>query len=136
MAIRYKTMIALDTNVWVRYVTNDDPVQAKKALQLIGSSEDIFLPITVLLEMEWVLRAVYGLPVSSIEQALLVVLGLPNVHVTTPEQISSALSFYRGGMDFADALHLAGSANVEAFYSFDEKFAKTALKFGSNVVSP
>ena len=129
-------MIALDTNVWVRYVTNDDPVQAKKALYLIDSSVGIFIPITVLLEMEWVLRAVYRLPVSSIEKSLLHILGLPNVQVKAPEQISRALDFYRGGINFADALHLAGSGDLEAFYTFDQRFTKTARTFGSNVLSP
>jgi len=129
-------MIALDTNVWVRYVTNDDPPQSKKALNLIRGSEEILLPKTVLLEMEWVLRAVYKLPTASVERAIVHVLGLPNVQAKAPEQISNALEFYRGGMDFADALHLAGSGTIEAFYTFDEKFAKTARKFGSNVTSP
>lgn len=129
-------MIALDTNVWIRYVTNDDPVQAESALMLLESGEDIFLPKTVLLEMERVLRAVYRLPVPSIERALLNVLGLPNVQVESPGQVSVALDCYRGGMDFADALHLAGRGDSKAFYTFDEKFVKVARKLGSNVITP
>jgi predicted nucleic-acid-binding protein len=129
-------MIALDTNVWIRYVTNDDPEQAESALTLLESGEDVFLPKTVLLEMEWVLRAVYRLPASSIERAMLNVLGLPNVQVESPGQITAAFDFYRGGMDFADALHLAGCSNSKAFYTFDEKFVKVARPFRSNVITP
>ena len=131
-------MIALDTNVWIRYVTNDDPEQARRALKVLRSSDGIFLAKTVLLEMEWVLRAVYGLSAASIEQAILQILGLPNVQPETPDQVATALDLYRGGLDFADALHLAGSGNVESFYTFDEKFVKAArkLKLGSNVAVP
>ena len=136
MAKGRQALIALDTNVWIRYVTNDDPVQAKKALEILRKSDEIFLAKTVLLEMEWVLRAVYGLTASSIEQAMLQILGLANVQVESPDQIATALDFYQGGLDFADALHLAGSGDVEIFYTFDEKFVKAARKFGSKVVVP
>ena len=129
-------MIALDTNVWIRYVTNDDPAQAKRALKVLRESEEIFLPKTVLLEMEWVLKAVYELPAASIEQAMLKILGLPNVLPENSEQIGNALDLYKSGLDFADALHLAGSGTVETFYTFDTKFVKAARKFGSNVVIP
>lgn len=129
-------MIALDTNVWIRYVTNDDPAQAKKALELLRTSQDVLLPKTVLLEIEWVLRAVYGLEAQSIERAMLQILGLANVTAETPEQIAFALDLYRRGVDFADALHLAGSGDVEAFYTFDAKFIRAAGKVGKNVVAP
>ncbi|HBA88517.1 MAG TPA: VapC toxin family PIN domain ribonuclease [Geobacter sp.] len=129
-------MIALDTNVWVRYVTNDDPVQARKALKVLRSNSDIFLPKTVLLEMEWVLRAVYGLPAASIERAMLQILGLPNVRPENPEQIAAALDLFRGGLEFADALHLAVSATADFFYTFDRKFIRAAKRLGQNVLAP
>jgi len=129
-------MNALDTNVWVRYVTNDDPVQAERALEVLRRSEQISVPKTVLLELEWVLRAVHGLPAASIEQAMLQILGLPNVQPENPEQIANAIEYYRNGLDFADALHLAGSGAVETFYTFDEKFIKGARNFEINVVVP
>lgn len=129
-------MIALDTNVWIRYVTNDDPVQARRSLELLRSSNEVFLPKTVLLEMEWVLRAVYRLPAPSIERAILQILGLPNVTAENPEQVASALQLYRSGVDFADALHFAGSGTIEAFYTFDESFIRSARKLANNVVAP
>ena len=136
MAKRCSAMIALDTNVWVRFVTNDNADQAEKAVKLLQNSEAVLVPKTVLLEMEWVLRAVYGLPARSIELAMLNILGLPNVHAEAPEHIVNALDYYRGGMDFADALHLAGSGTIDAFYAFDDKFIKVAKKLGSNVMKP
>lgn len=136
MAKGCQAMIALDTNVWVRYVTNDDPVQAERALEVLRSSDEVFVPKTVLLELEWVLRAVYGLPVASIEQAMLQILGLPNVQPENPEQTANAIEYHRSGLDFAGALHLAGGGTVETFYTFDEKFVKGARNFATNVVFP
>ena len=118
-------MIGLDTNVWVRYVTRDEPLQAKLALSLIARSESIFLSRTVLLELEWVLRAVYRLDRDTIVAAMMQILGLRNVVVETPERVASALDYHRQGMDFADALHLS-SAGHRQFHTFDTRFAKRA----------
>lgn len=126
-------MIAVDTNVWVRYVTNDDPDQAGRALLLLEEADGVFVPKTVLLELEWVLRAVYGLPPSSIHKALLHILGLPVVRPEAAGQVATALDYYAAGLDFADALHLAASEPVEAFYTFDARFVSRARKLGGRV---
>ena len=78
-------MIALDTNVWVRYVTNDEPDQAKRALAVLAGAEEIFVAKTTLLELEWVLRAAYELSAASIIRALRQILGLPNVQIEMPD---------------------------------------------------
>ena len=116
-------MIGLDTNVWVRYVTNDDPRQGALAVQLIAHSDDIFLSRTVLLEIEWVLRGVYHLERDAVITALMQILGLSNVIVETPGRVAKALGYHRKGLDFADALHFS-SSNYSIFHTFDAKFAK------------
>ncbi|ABB31575.2 PilT protein domain protein [Geobacter metallireducens RCH3] len=126
-------MIAVDTNILVRYVTNDDPLQARRALAILARQEDIFIPKTVLLETEWVLRAVYELPVESILKALLHILGLPNVVAENPEEVSLALDYYSRRLDFADALHLASSCHADSFFSFDAAFVKRGKKIGARV---
>jgi len=112
-------MIAVDTNILVRYLTNDDPQQARISANLLNSKEQIWLPKTVLLETEWVLRAVYGLKTDKILQGLLHILGLPNTIPEQAEEINFALEYYKQGMDFADALHLASSQSSECFYRTD-----------------
>lgn len=119
-------MIVLDTNVWVRYVTNDDQLQARRAVKLLESGNGIFLPNTILMELEWVLRAVYLLDAAAIQCALLHILGLPMVTVETPHQIAQALDDHNNGLDFADALHLATSKGTETLYTFDERFVRKA----------
>lgn len=126
-------MIAVDTNVLVRYVTNDDPRQAARAVELLARDERIFVAKSVLREMEWVLRAVYELPRKSVLKAMLHVLGLPNVQAELPEQVALALDYYERGLDFADALHLAAGSDVRALYTFDVKFARRARSLGASV---
>lgn len=126
-------MIAVDTNVWVRYVTNDDPVQARRAVKLLSAADAVFVPKTVLLELEWVLRAAYRLPRPAIMKAMLHILGLPAVSVEQSTQVAQALDWYRNGLDFADALHIAGSGTVESFHSFDIDLVRKGKKAGLQI---
>ena len=52
-------MLAIDTNVIVRYLTADHPEQASRARALVDGAA-VFVPVTVILESEWVLRSAYG----------------------------------------------------------------------------
>lgn len=56
-------MRAIDTNVVVRYLTDDEPSQSARARAAIDVGE-VFVSTTVLLESEWVLRSTYGFPAS------------------------------------------------------------------------
>jgi predicted nucleic-acid-binding protein len=123
-------MIGVDTNVLVRYLTNDDAEQARKAVSVLAGADRILVTHTVLLELAWVLRAVYELSPETIHRSLLQVLGLPNVRVEKAEQIVQALAWYETGMDFADALNLALAAGAERFGTFDQRFVKTATAQG------
>ena len=86
---------------------------------------------TVLLETEWVLRYSYKFPKDNINAALHAVLGLPQVSAENSEQVLLALTWHSQGMDFADALNLAGSRSVEKFVTFDKKFAELASALGA-----
>ncbi len=129
-------MIAIDTNVLVRYVTNDDLAQAQAALRILSGSEQVLITPAVLLELEWVLRAVYELSHPVINQAMHQVLGLPKVVVKDGTNVSQALVWHESGMDFADALHLALSADARVFFSFDRKLVAKAksVKIGAELL--
>src|SRR5712671_3605871 len=118
-------MLAVDTNVMVRYLTADHPEQFAKASALIGG-EDVYVCTTVLLETEWVLRGGYRFRRDRIIAALAAFAGLPRVTLEDPTAAARALDWMRSGMDFADALHLAKSGDCEAFVSFDQRFAAVA----------
>lgn len=116
---------AIDTNVIVRFLTNDDPAQAQAARAVIEGG-DIFVPVTVLLETEWVLRSAYGFAAGRVVAALRGLAGLPGVSVEDPAQLALALDWMDQGMDFADALHLTSSRACDAFLTFDRKLVSAA----------
>jgi predicted nucleic-acid-binding protein len=123
-------MIAVDTNLLVRILTNDDPIQARRAIKILNS-DDIFIPKTVLLETEWVLRHAYEIGRSNIIIGFQKLLGLPNVNVEDPDSIYQAISWYENKFDFADALHLASSRRCTSFATYDSSLIKKSQKFSS-----
>jgi predicted nucleic-acid-binding protein len=120
-------MLAVDTNLVVRLLANDDAAQTRRAAALF-TSEQIFISKTVLLESEWDLRFSYELPPKVILQALRNIVGLPNVVVAQQREIAEALDGFEQGLDFADALHLASSRRAGRFATFDKKLIKRAEK--------
>jgi predicted nucleic-acid-binding protein len=122
-------MLAIDTNLVVRYLVDDDPAQAIRAKRLIDNN-DVFVCLTVLLETEWVLRSVYGFSVGQCAKALGDFAGLPRVTVEDAPAAAKALAWMDRGVDFADGLHLAKAEGCEAFVSFDREFAAAANALG------
>lgn len=114
-------MIAVDTNILVRLLTGDDRPQTRVSQHLFRDNA-VFIPETVLLETEWVLRDAYDLPASDINQALRKLLGLPGVSVRDERLLALALDWHAGGMDFADAMHLALSQYQSVLKTFDRQF--------------
>ena len=120
-------MIAVDTNVLVRLLVNDNAAQAARAAAVFRAAQ-VFVPKTVLLESEWVLRYSYGLPTAAIARAFLALLGLPTVTFEDAPVAYLAIRMLQLGIDFADALHLASSAAAERFVTFDARLVKRARK--------
>jgi predicted nucleic-acid-binding protein len=120
-------VIAVDTNVIVRLVTNDDPTQSPRAAQLFVR-EDIYVPKTVVLETEWVLRGAYELAPDVIRNAFERLMEVPSVAVEDAPAVRRALAWFAAGMDFADAVHLASSIAAAGFATFDKPLAKRARK--------
>jgi len=117
-------MIAVDTNVIVRLLVNDDVEQARRARKLF-EHERVWIGATVLLETAWVLDSSYGFSADEVAAALTGLLGLPNVSVEDGEAVARALAAVTGGVEFADALHLLRApAEVKAFVTFDGTLAR------------
>ncbi len=121
-------MIALDTNILARLVTNDDPVQARQSASLIDTGNALFVPLTVTLELEWVLRGAYSLDRPAIVRSFEALLSVRNMNFERQSDIQLALQYYQSGFDFADALHHAGTTGCKALATFDRKFEKLAAK--------
>ncbi len=124
-------MTAIDTNIIVRFLTGDDQKQFTKAKQIF-SQQKLFIPDTVLLECEWVLRFAYQFTPLEINNAFTSLLGLPNITTDNPQQLIQTLRMHKDGFDFADALHLAKSQPyTSTFLTFDKKFINIAKGKGN-----
>jgi predicted nucleic-acid-binding protein len=123
-------MLAIDTNIVVRYLTGDHEALSAKALKLVGEN-DVFVPVTVVLEAEWVLRDAYEMPRERVIGQLRKFFGLERVTVGDAENVARALAYADRGLDLADALHLAQCQSCEAFATFDKRLASRAKKVDS-----
>src|SRR5829696_3354299 len=120
-------MLAVDTNVIVRLLVNDDHRQGAVARRLF-ESDDIFIGVTVLLESAWVLESVYDLSATDAVKALRGLLGLPNVRVEDAGTVAAALDAAGAGLELADALHLLRAPVEAEFVTFDRALAKAGKK--------
>lgn len=126
-------VITIDTNIIVRFLTRDDEAQYQKAYQIFAASNSIFIPKTVILETEWVLRFSYKFSSERIVFALSNLLGLENIISENKKLIIIALQWHEQGMDFADALHLSFSLHTQAFLSFDKKMIKKSADLNIDI---
>lgn len=113
-------MRAVDTNVLARYYLRDDEAQARIATAVL-SAGDIFVPKTVVLELEWVLRSVAEQPLQRVLDCLAHLIALPGVTIEDHDQVETALRACGRGLDFADSLHLAASYRCSELLTFDDR---------------
>jgi predicted nucleic-acid-binding protein len=123
-------LIALDTNVLARYLLDDEPAQARAVRRLLADAKaEYWIPVTVVLELAWVLRKADA-PRSVVMERLRDMLSLRNVRVQNADRVFQALRWAAQGMDLADALHLVLSGKAERFTTFDEALVRQARKLG------
>jgi predicted nucleic-acid-binding protein len=116
---------AIDSNIALRVITNDDPVQTPIAVALIAS-EPVFVSLTVAMEIEWVLRSAYRWTTDAIANALTAFAALDNVHVEEAGWLGWAIHRLRDGADFDDMIHLIAARDFDGFISFERKLKTQA----------
>jgi predicted nucleic-acid-binding protein len=114
--------IAADTNVLLRDVLQDDPIQSRLAQKILQSAELVVIPVPVLCEFVWVLRQGYKKPAAEIADAIRVLMDSSNVVVNQPA-VEAGLAVLDKGGDFADgAIAYEGHwLGAEEFVSFDKQ---------------
>jgi predicted nucleic-acid-binding protein len=124
-------MPALDTNILVRYVVADDAAQLAAARRLISrcvaAGETLFIPVTVVLELEWVLRASFGFAKHEVMSTMSNLFSAVELSFQEERALEVALQLFReGAADFADCLHvaLAAQAGEQPLWTFDKRAAK------------
>lgn len=126
-------MVAIDTNIIIRFLTKDDDRQFQASYEIF-SVEQVYIPDTVILEVEWVLRYAYDFSAKDICRVFRKIFGLSNVHLSDAQRIAQVVSWHESGLDFADAFHLANSQSCTQFKTFDDKFVKRAKNLSRCVV--
>lgn len=126
-------MAALDTNVLVRFLVQDDAKQGLLARALIRSTlengEPLFVPVTVMLELEWVLRSNFGFDKAQIIQTLSSLLATSELSFESETAVEVAVeSFRQTKADFSDCIHIAlcDAAGMTPMWTFDRAAAKVA----------
>jgi predicted nucleic-acid-binding protein len=123
-------MIGLDTNVLLRYVTQDDPEQSPKASRLIESltaESPGYLTVVSIIELAWVLTGCYGGTKEEIRKVLETLLRARELVIAEADTVWKALCVYRNSRaDFADCLieRLANAAGCSYTVSFDRNAVK------------
>ena len=120
-------MITLDTNVLARLLLRDDRVQFERAKAMLATDQQFTAPVTVLLELVWVLES-NDCTAAEIQRGVGLLLGLPNFNPPQAWALRLALDAFVQGIDFADALHLALSKGEDALLTCDKAFVKKAGK--------
>ena len=122
-------MNAVDTNVLARFFINDadDPEAARQRPAAIAAlMGKAYVPMTVILEFEWVMRGFYALSRKDIQLVFESLCGLENVQIENRGSVLAALNGFQRGLDFADALHLARADSCDAFLTFDRQLRRRA----------
>lgn len=125
-------MIALDTNVVVRYIMQDDVKQSPMATRLIESRSAAspgFVPIVVVVELAWVMSSAYELDKRQLIAALEGLLRTKELVVEGAETVWKALRLYQSAnADFADCVigRSASAHGCESTMTFDRDAAKSA----------
>jgi predicted nucleic-acid-binding protein len=119
-------VIAVDTNILARFYCEDpqDPEAARQrplAQRVVLESPALFVPLSVVLELEWVMRGFYELEPEAFCRVAEHLLGMAHVTVERWESVKDAVDLHRRGLDFADALHWSSSRGCERFVSFDDR---------------
>jgi predicted nucleic-acid-binding protein len=121
-------MIAVDTNILVRYFAEDEPVQTEVARLFLEGEVSLEMPafvsLVTLVELLWVLNDTYRIERAMQAKIIRELLTAPNIFLEADQLVRDALDL--GHRDLADAIiHLIGQANgCTKTVTFDKKFAR------------
>jgi predicted nucleic-acid-binding protein len=127
-------MIALDTNVLVRYLTQDDKAQFQKVLRLLSTAQaTFFICDLVLAETDWVLRSLYDWTNEEVADAYTKLTTIHNLTFENETRLRSSLKALREGADLADELILRScrDAGAQTFATFDKGIIRRHKPFAT-----
>jgi predicted nucleic-acid-binding protein len=118
----------IDTNLFIRYLTNDDPQKADRVERLLaqaaGGKVKLVSAEMVLAEVVWVLESYYQLEKTQIAEMVKAILATPGLEVLNGKIVQAAIPYYaQQNIDFIDAyiISVMQKRHIEGIYSFDRK---------------
>ncbi len=121
-------MIALDTNVLLRALVDDDKAahQCAAARRLVASAATVTISAAVFLEAVWTLSRSFGFPRKDVAHVATQLLKHPRYRIQDAALFESAVArFATGNIDFADAVALEHASRSNAvLHTFDRKLAR------------
>ena len=125
--------VVIDTNLLVRYLTDDEPQKAKAVDALLNSAGKgeikILIPSIVIAELVWVLESFYKMIADDITGLVEAILNTPGVDTQDRSVIKAALKLYRNKkIDLVDAwiIEFAKTKGAKKIYTFDKKHFRDA----------
>jgi predicted nucleic-acid-binding protein len=128
-------MKSLDSNVLARFFIDDaDDAQAvrQRPAAIVAMSERAYVAVTVLLELEWVMRGFYALSRRDVAKVMRALIGIEHITIEDRGAVLAALDAFDAGLDFADALHLCRSGRAAAFATFDRRLVARAKRLAAS----
>jgi predicted nucleic-acid-binding protein len=128
-------MTALDTNVLVRYLAQDDGVQFQKVLQMLNRKRAIFFVCDlVLAETDWVLRSLYEWTGAEVADAFSRLTTIHNLTFESEARLRASLKALREGADLADELIVRSCRDhgAKAFATFDKGIIRRHKPFAGS----
>jgi predicted nucleic-acid-binding protein len=125
-------VIGLDTNVLVRYITQDDHKQAALANVLIENLDDAstgFVTLVTVVELSWVLESAYNFTRRQFAEVMQTLMAVDTIKLDRAAVVASAVRVYAASKaDFSDCLieRLSANAGCERTMTFDKAAAKMA----------
>jgi predicted nucleic-acid-binding protein len=120
--------VFVDTNLFLRYLTNDVPAQADAVDELLRRAEQNKVSLMtngmVIAEIVWTLESYYGLERSDIQNKVMAILNTPGLEIPESDLILKSVIWYaEKNVDFIDAYNAAwmGEMGIEKIYTFDQK---------------
>ncbi len=122
-------MVFVDTNIFIRYLTGDDPVKYENCKNLFRKAVEGRISLLtsgmVIAEIIWTLQSFYKVPKEEVIEKVAVIINTPNLYITERNIISEALVIYsRKNIDYIDAYNAVFMRHNKSkeLFSYDEDF--------------
>lgn len=124
--------ITIDTNILLRIFVADDEVQYQKSIELLESIDEFFVPVTVFIEVVWVLTQTYKLPKSDVFEVLLDFIENSEKLVCDTKMVRTGLQMLQNNGDFADMInaYIGNEHGYAHFVTFDKKASQKLNQLG------